>query len=503
MWHGGHIQLIFVQIALCQRVFGGEPLSTAESGCTMPPACAWLGHGAACMGGWGMSYRRVKALLLACSGAAALLAASTDANAGGFAVREQSAFGQGSSYAGVAAGGSLSSMFWNPATMTQVPGLQSESVLSGIIPYTANTPGAGSDLFGFGGTDNIAKSALVPSSYYSWQVNPQLWLGLSINAPFGLSETYPNIWAGRDYAASGTSLKTYNGTPSLAYRINDMISVGVGVQIQYAKVNLTRGPTPFIGPPFNGFVPFTAELSGNGWGYGFTAGVTLTPTPTTTIGLGYRSRIDQKIDGTLAVTGPFALPATTNGPVNTTVDLPDLVSLGVRQGMGPRWTLLGTIEWTNWSRIGTANVVQPSGAPATVGGHAVILPFQYDDGWLFSLGAEYQWSDQLTVRGGFGYEKSPITDQVREPGVPDNDRTWLSVGATYKLTPKMSFDLAYSHIFVKSTPIAISAASGNPWFDGITYNGDVSSHVDIISVAMHYRWDEPAAPKPKMYTKAK
>jgi long-chain fatty acid transport protein len=452
-----------------------------------------------------MSYRSVKALLLGCSGAAALLAATADANAGAFAVREQSAFGQGASFAGVAAGGDLSSMFWNPAAMTQMPGLQSESVLSGILPYTANTPGAGSTLtaIGYGGTDNTSKDALVPAGYYSWQVNPQLWLGLSINAPFGLSLTFPDFWAGRDYAAGGTSLKTYNGTPSIAYRINDMISVGAGVQIQYAKVDLTTGPTPFVNP--FGFVPLEVNLSGDGWGYGFTAGITLTPTPTTTIGLGWRSGINQKIDGTLLVAGPFSLPGTTNGSVNTTVDLPDIVSLGVRQGIGPQWTLLGTVEWTNWSRIGTAAISQASGAPATLGGHPVTLPFQYDDGWFFSLGAEYQWSERLAVRGGVAFERSPITDQVRIPLLPDNDRTWLSVGATYKVSNKISFDLAYSHIFVKSTPIAISATSGNPWFDGITYNGDVDSHVDIISAALKFRWDEPPAPPPKstMYTKAK
>jgi long-chain fatty acid transport protein len=180
-----------------------------------------------------MSYRSLRALLLACSGVGALLAATADASAGGFALREQSAFGQGSSFAGVAAGGSLSSMFWNPATMTQVPGLQSESVLSGILPYSANTPGAGSTLtpFGYGGTDNVDKSALVPAAYYSWQFTPDVWLGLSVNSTFGLMETFPDMWAGRDYAAGGTSLKTYNATPSFAYRINDMISVGFGVQI--------------------------------------------------------------------------------------------------------------------------------------------------------------------------------------------------------------------------------------------------------------------------------
>src|SRR5664280_2193619 len=96
------------------------------------------------LGGWVMSFRGVKAVLLACSGIGVLLAATADANAGGLAVREQSAWGQGSSFAGVAAGGSLSAMFWNPATMTQQAGLQSESSLSGILPYATNTPNAAS-----------------------------------------------------------------------------------------------------------------------------------------------------------------------------------------------------------------------------------------------------------------------------------------------------------------------------------------------------------------------
>jgi long-chain fatty acid transport protein len=90
---------------------------------------------------------------------------------------------------------------------------------------------------------------------------------------------------------------------------------------------------------------------------------------------------------------------------------------------------LATIEWTNWSRIGSSVV---SGAPVPT-----TLPFQYEDGWLFSLGAEYQWTEQLAVRGGVGYEKSPITDDVRIPLLPDNDRYWLSAGGTYKLTPKI------------------------------------------------------------------
>jgi long-chain fatty acid transport protein len=445
---------------------------------------------------WGlvMSFHGLKAVLLACGGIGALLAGMADANAGGFALREQSAYGQGSSYAGVAAGGDLSSMFWNPATMTQVPGIQTEFVATGIFPYASNTPGAGSTLAAFGGTNNTIDNALVPAGYASWQLNPNMWLGLSLNSPFGLSVSFPDLWAGRDYAANDSSIKTYNATPSFAYRINDWISVGVGVQIQYGDASVSRAITP-AASEFN--------LSGDGWGYGFTAGVTVTPTPTTTIGLGYRSAINQKINGTMTLSGP--LPGSTPGPVSTTLDLPDVVSLGLRQRVDPQWTLLGTVEWTNWSRIGTSAVVQGNGAPATVlsgfGGGNVTLPFQYEDGWFFSVGAEYQWTDRLAVRGGVAYEKSPITDDVRIPLIPDNDRTWVSVGSTYKISKDLSFDLAYSHAFVKSTTINVVA--GNPSWDGfINYAGTISSHFDILSLALKYRWDDEApSPKKMLYTK--
>jgi long-chain fatty acid transport protein len=438
--------------------------------------------------------------LAICAGAAgalgALLIANGSAQAGGFAIREQSAYGQGSSYAGVAAGGDLSTMFWNPAVMTQFAGMQSASSYSWIIPYASNSVDMANSTYGafLPGTSNTIDQALVPASYMSYQLNPNLWVGVSINAPFGLSVSFPELWAGRDYAARDSSLKTYNATPSIAYKINDMISVGFGVQIEYAKAELNKGLTP-IG------IPLDVSLSGSGWGYGFTAGVTLTPTPTTTIGLGYRSAIDQKINGTLVQSGLIVLPGTTNGSVSTTINLPDLVSLGIRQRLDARWTVLGTVEWTNWSRIGTSTVMTSSGAPATIFNTAVTIPFQYKDGWFFGLGAEYKWSDRLTLRGGAAYEKSPITDDVRVPLLPDNDRTWLSVGATYEIWKGFSVDLAYSHAFVKSTPIDV--VSGNPSWNGIVdYVGTVSSQFDIISLGIKYRWDEPkAAPKTALYTK--
>jgi len=369
--------------------------------------------------------------------------------------------------------------------MTQFSGVQSSSSYTGFLPNVKNTPAAGSTYFGSpiiaqGTTDNTFQAAFIPAGYFSYQLNPNLWLGMSLNSPFGLSVGFPENWVGRDYAAGDTWLHTYNAAPSVAYRINDWISVGVGVQIQYAKANLNHGVTAFINTG-NGILILPVgdgNLSGDGWGYGFTAGVTLTPTPTTSVGIGYRSGINQKLNGIL--TTPLGQAA-----ANTTLDLPGMVSLGIRQRLDPQWTLLGTVEWTNWNRIGTSNVIA-NGVTATT------LPFQYRDSWLFSGGVEYQFNERMTLRTGFGYETAAIDDQVRMPLIPDTNRVWASVGASYVIIKGLKADVAYSHVYEPNASVNISATSGNPWFatSGVTYIGNASTRADIISISLNWKWDE-------------
>ena len=177
------------------------------------------------------------------------------------------------------------------------------------------------------------------------------------------------------------------------------------------------------------------------------------------------------------------------------LNLPDVVTVGLRQGIGDRFTLLAGVEWSNWSRIGTANLYQPNGAPATIVGSAVIFPFQYHDGWFYSLGGEYMLNPAWTVRAGIAYEKSPITDDVRTARLPDNDRMWYSVGASYKPASLrgFTFDAGYSFIDVKNAPICISVravlAIRGP---ARRYIGSVSSYINIVSIAVRYQWDDPA-----------
>ena len=289
-----------------------------------------------------------------------LAVGTTQAVAGGLALREQSAWGEGTSYAGVAAGGSLSAMFWNPATITQSGKMAIEASTSVLFPQSSQTGTATfltpplSALSPFGFTDqtpNSSEAAVLPSGYVAMQLTDRIWFGLSFNSPFGLSTNFENPgWAGAFYAQS-SSLRTYNGAPTVAIKITDWLSVGGGVQIQYAEPHLlfatgaTAPGTPTLG-----------LLTGHGWTVGWTAGVTLTPTPWTQIGLGYRSALNQEIDGSF-VAGSAGSTAI------TTVRWPDSASLGVRQGITSNLTLLGTVEWTGWKRIGTSVFNQSNGSP--------------------------------------------------------------------------------------------------------------------------------------------
>jgi long-chain fatty acid transport protein len=187
----------------------------------------------------------------------------------------------------------------------------------------------------------------------------------------------------------------------------------------------------------------------------------------------------------------LAAPAASVG-FNATVPLPASVTASVRQKITDSFTLLGTVEWTEWSRLGTIPVITSAVAP----GIPTQLPFEWRNSWMVSGGAEYQWGPRLALRAGVAWEESPITDQTRATRLPDAERMWVSAGATYKCSEQLGLEVAYSHIFIKDAPINLSPGSGNPTFNaGLgTFIGTASSEVDIVSVGLRYRFLPPRPP---------
>ena len=402
--------------------------------------------------------------------AAAVLLSAGAASAGGFAPHEQSAYFMGSAFAGSAAGGALSSMFWNPAALGQFDGVNSDSSYSLIMPDTEITvPGLGA----FGKSGDIGDTAILPASYFSYQLNDKIVLGLGVNAPFGLTTDGKYACAGSQFARE-SKITTYNFNPTVAYRLAPGVLVGAGLQVEYIDAQLRQATGAPGGP--------TSAVKGDDVGFGFTAGILISPAAGTSIGLGYRSKIEHDLEGSFHIAG-----VADQNRIFADVELPEIVTLSLRQDIAPAWTLLGTVEWTNWSRVPQLQInCAAAGAPACPAANAPMvngtLPLGWDDGWFFSAGLEHAYSEQLTLRGGVAYEISPIdSDEGRTLRVPDADRIWVTAGASYKYNENTTIDLSYAHVFVED-----STTVQGP---GGAFVGEVDSSADIISVGVRSKLD--------------
>jgi long-chain fatty acid transport protein len=256
--------------------------------------------------------------LVAAGMALGVALAASHAIAGGFAVREQSATHQGSSFAGSAAGNDLSSMFWNPAAVTNKAGINSESHGALIIGNSEINATAGNGLrFGLEpNSGNIAQSALVTTSYFNYQLSPSLYVGLSMNAPFGLTTKPDNDPYYGSLFARTSKLLTINATPTVGYKVMPGVSVAAGVQVQYIQAKLSR----------RGIQGEVGTVEGDDVAFGFTAGLMLEPAKGTKIGVGFRSSIAHRLAGDFNLSNNGFATA----DITAEADMPELVTVSLR-----------------------------------------------------------------------------------------------------------------------------------------------------------------------------
>ncbi len=382
--------------------------------------------------------------------------ASGQAAAAGFQLLEQNASGIGNSYAGSAAvAENASTIFYNPAGMTQLKDREISVGMSVVRPTFKFSDRGSSSLgaFASAGEGNDAGSwAFIPNAYMSWALTKDLYAGLGIGAPFGQVTEYNDPWVGAAQAIK-FDIKTMNLNPSLAYRINDKISVGGGLNYQKMKVEYIRRAA--VGPvtPLN-VAGTSATLSAENDAWGWNVGALFTLSPTTKVGVSYRSSIKHDLKGDLSVSGPAAgaSAALTTGAAKADVELPETFILSVTQHLNEKWEMLGDVSWTGWSSIPKVDIVRTAGA---LNGVTVqTLDTKFRDTWRFALGANYRLNEQVKLKFGVAYDQTPVqSDQHRLVSLPDSNRTWLSTGAQIKVAKDSLVDLGAAYLRVGESHI--------------------------------------------------
>lgn len=419
------------------------------------------------------------------------------ADGAGFEIRDQGGAVAGNSYAGAAAlAEDASTIFYNPAGMALLDRDEVVVSVDVLFPRGKFKNEGSFDILGtpISGTDGgNPGQAFVPSSYALWKPIESLdWLrfGFAINAPWGLSTDYEANWVGR-YQALESELKTYNLNPAVSIKLSEWLSVGVGFDAQYADAKLTNAIdfggvcVSTVGPtlcPFLGLSPQTADghvrLTGTDWGFGYNVGVLLHPNENTRIGLGYRSHIDFELDGDANFHVPSQAAILTaggtifqNGGLKVDLTVPETATFGIYQKVAPKWVALFGAAWTRWSRVQELrvrfdNTMQPD----------AVIPANWKDSWLFSVGANYLYSDKLTLRAGVAYDESPIPDSTRTPRIPGSDAINFAVGAGYQLSDDVHVDAAYQLGILEKADIDLTDTTAG------SLNGYYDFHTHVLSL---------------------
>ena len=406
-----------------------------------------------------LSMKLVSALLLTIfSGAAA---------ASAFQVLKQNGSGLGNAYAGSAAvAENASTIFHNPAAMTRLQAREVSLGLTAIRP-SMRFSDRGSNVDALAGSGNGGDAggywAPIPNANLAWALSKDVYLGLGISAPFGLKTDYDDRWLG---AAQSQlfDMKTLNVNPSLAWRVNEKLSLGFGLNWQ--KVNMKFRSLAGSDAALSHIVA-KGELDDDALGWN--AGVLFEISPTTRLGISYRSSVkyhttgdsrlasDGTVMGNTVLAGIAGMGVATNAKIKSTLKMPDLFILSVAQRLSDRWEMLGDISRTGWHVIPRFDIHDSSS-----GALAQRLNADFRNAWRIALGANYQYNDQWKLKYGIAYDQSPVKrPRTRLAQLPDNERVWLSFGAQWTPDKASRFDLGMAYIHLKNNRIDQHLADTN------------------------------------------
>ncbi|SRR6266581_1763822 len=441
--------------------------------------------------------------------AALLGLGSASAVAAGLQLLEQNASGLGNAYAGSAAvAEDASTVFFNPAGMAYLPqGKKALSVgVTAIKPSvkfsnSGSTPPALQTLGNNNGGD-AGDLAFLPNVYFALPVTERISFGLGIGAPFGLKTEYDSDWIGR-FQGIKSDVKTLNLNPSLSLKLNDAVALGLGLDYQKLDAELTSAVNisgalctnpalaALCGTGSLSNLAGTAKVSGDDTAWGYNFGAIFQVSPNTRIGVSYRSAIKYHVTGNVSfarptiVAGGLITPgtaallnagvaaATPDGPAKLDIKLPDILIVSAYQKLNDRWEMLGDLSWTGWAKIQSLDIFRTSGAVLSS------TPEHWRNTMRVAFGGIYTANDRMKWRFGLAYDQSPVTDQFRTVRLPDNNRTWISVGAQYALSKDSNLDWGYTHIFVKDG--SINNNGGNAAAFGLV-KGNYSNDVNMFGM---------------------
>jgi long-chain fatty acid transport protein len=402
--------------------------------------------------------------------------------ANGFGLPDQDAFATARGEAFVATADNASAIYYNPAGIAQLTNSNFRGGVYGIYlqpsyrpPNTA--PNAGHTYYS---SDNFAE---IPQFFYSYTAKgAPLSFGLGVYAPYGGNMHWPQDTGFRSVAVSG-SLKYITINPVVAIKLSPSLSVGGGVMVNYAKLDMHQGLLASATPLTNFF-----NFTGDGWSVGYNAGILWQPYEKISFGATFRSSANLNFQGNTDFElqrRPYPTPTHRNAEADFTFPLTTV--FGVSYRPTPKWNLEVDANYTGWNSFGTTTIKQ---SPAVVNPFTnnVLVNLNWKASWMYEFGATRYFDNGWHVSAGYVFNENSVPDKFYTPLAADLDRDFFSLGAGYN-GKTFDFDLAYqfgygpTHTVNGSTPSTTPGSDAGQSADG--KYGFTSSAL-IVSVGMHF-----------------
>lgn len=264
---------------------------------------------------------------------------------------------------------------------------------------------------------------LIPSGAVAFNVDDRLYLGMGMAGLSGMGVDFRDTAAAPGNQTVVTTKQFYKIAPGFGYKLNDQFSIGAALNIDYQSLALSN---PAYTLPQNQV-----------YGFGVTAGLI------------YKLNNQLQFGGTWISKqnmGEFKWN-TTAGAFGLTMDAPQQFALGVAFKPMAGMLIEADVKYIQFSDVlGSIAISRPVGYAGPV---PASMNFGWEDQTVFAIGLQQEISPKTTLRMGFNYGKSPIgaEDVNANIGSLAITESHLSVGATHKLSDKVSGSLSYMHAF--------------------------------------------------------
>lgn len=332
-----------------------------------------------------------------------------------------------------------STVFTNPAGMTRLTGSNVTLAAAAVYAHAEFDPGAGTGPQT--GDDGGNAVGWVPggSFFFSQQVGKDFAVGIGAFSYFGGAVDYNDAWVGRYYVQQST-LAGLTLMPAVAYRVNDMLSVGAGLNVMYGMFE-TEKAVHNIEPGVDG----TLKLKDNEWGYGANIGALLEFDTGTRIGATYLSEVKLDFNDVPSFEnlGPglstvLAARGLDTASIDLGITVPQCVMVSFYQKLGDRFALLGNVGWQDWSSFGKVEVGVNTADPVSL-----VTESNFKDTWHGALGAQFKPIPRLLLSAGFSYDSPMFSNAYRPPSLPIGATCRYGLGTQYALNDKVKIGLDY------------------------------------------------------------